>query len=94
MINFIIVVVGMLLVNDTNNVFFNVSETEIQGVYKMNPPNDTTTFILVPEDYWGEEQDYKVYYKDALIGYLQQYCIGSDRYEFVAYEPAKKSLKI
>ena len=49
----------------------------------MNPQNDTISFILVPEDYWGEDQDYKVYYKETLIGYLQQYCIGSDRYEFV-----------
>lgn len=88
MINFIIIVVGMLFVNDTNNVLFTVSETEIQGVYNMIPQTDTTTFILVPEDYWGQEyeQDYKVYYKDTLIGYLRQYCIGSDRYEFVAYE--------
>lgn len=79
----VIEIKNMWLVNSQENI--KVELTKINtNVFQTIIQQDT--LILVEEDVWeNEEKEYKVFYKESIIGYLIEEKINSNKFLFKSY---------
>ncbi len=79
----IIEIKDMWLVNSKNNIKVELIKIDT-NVFQTTIQQDT--LILVEEDIWeNQEREYKVFYKNKIIGYLEEENVNSNKYIFKSY---------